>query len=122
MIRFIIIGGDSITSACLRNFVELLSGRSPEWQSYLRFYIIPVGNNSISRHLSTLDQGYAGLFPIDGSGGSGERIFEDLITRIQRYVLTPTPNIAHLPLAEAMLTCHDESSQIFIPFVSVSIS
>lgn len=67
-----------------------------------------------------LDSGYAALFPVEG-GGSGERSSEDLLTRIQRYIVSSSPPVTCLPLAEAMLTCHDESSQIFIPFAAVRI-
>lgn len=35
-----------------------------------------------------------------------------------RYVASTTAPSVQLPIAEAMLTCHDESSQIFIPFIS----
>lgn len=101
----------------LRPYVELLSGRSQDWLSYLRVYIVPLGSNcNISKQLAAQDQGYAALFPPDQ-----EIKGDELVNRIHRYLSVPsTAPLAHLPLAEAMLNCQDDSSQLFIPFVNVS--
>lgn len=41
--------------------------------------------------------------------------------RIVRYTsVPPSAPLAYLPVAEAMLTCFDETSQLFIPFIHVS--
>lgn len=72
---------------------------------------------SISRHLAAIDAGYAGLFPPDQ-----DLKLDEIAIRLQRYLAVPsTAPVAQLPLAEAMLNCHDDSSQQFIPFVNVSI-
>lgn len=76
-----------------------------------------MGSCNISKHLVLLDQGYQALFPNDQ-----ELKVDDLFQRLQRYlVVPPTAPLAQIPVGEAMLTCHDENSQLFIPFVSVSI-
>lgn len=107
----------------LRPYVELLSGRSQDWLTYLRVYIVPLGgggcgnNCNIAKQLAGQDQGYAGLFPTDQ-----EVKGDELISRIHRYLSVPsTAPSAQLPLAEAMLNCQDDSSQLFIPFVNVSV-
>lgn len=47
---------------------------------------------------------------------------DELLQRIHRYLnVPPTAPLAQLPIGEAMLTCHDENSQLFIPFVYVRI-
>lgn len=78
-------------------------------------YVVLSGNNGVSRYLSTLDSLYSNLFPSET-----EIKPEELITRMQRYVSSSTAPSVQMPIAEAMLTCHDESSQIFIPFINVS--
>lgn len=117
-IKLLLIGGDYLVGWMLRPYVELLSGRSQDWLSYLRVYIVPLGNNcNISKQLTAQDQGYATLFPSDQ-----EIKGDELISRIHRYLSTPnTAPTAHLSLAEAMLNCQDDSSQLFIPFVNVRI-
>lgn len=80
--------------------------------------MIPIGNCGLTKHLASLDPGYASLFPIDQ-----ELKIDELVGRLQRYLsVSPSAPIAQLPLGEAMLTCQDDSSQLFIPFVNVSES
>lgn len=116
--KLLLIGGDSLVGWMLRPYVELLSGRSQDWLSYLRVYIVPLGGNcNIAKQLAAQDQGYAGLFPTDQ-----EVKGDELISRVHRYLSVPsTAPSANLPLAEAMLNCQDDSSQLFIPFVNVSV-
>lgn len=114
--KLVLIGGDILVGWTLKPLVEQLSARSQDWIMYVRVYIAPLGNNSIVRHLATLDSGYASLFVSDQ-----ELKAEELTIRIHRYLSTPvTAPLAQLPLAEAMLNCQDDSSQLFIPFVNVS--
>lgn len=99
----------------IRPYVELLSSKPPEWLNYTRIYIVPVGNCGLTRHLANLDQGYASLFPTDQ-----ELKIDELTGRLQRYLSVPSSApIAQLPLGEAMLTCQDDSSQLFVPFLNV---
>lgn len=116
-VKLVLIGGDYLVGWTLRPYIEQLSGRSQDWISYVRVYIVPLGNCNIAKHLATLDNGYANLFPPEQDAKG-----EELILRIHRYLSVPTTGlVAQLPLAEAMLNCQDDSSQLFIPFINVSI-
>ncbi|XP_074035867.1 phosphofurin acidic cluster sorting protein KrT95D [Leptinotarsa decemlineata] len=113
-IKLLLIGGDTLVGWFVRPYVELLSSKTSEWLSFTRVYIVPLGSCSISKHLSSLDQGYQTLFPSDQ-----ELKIEELSQRVLRYLSAPTSApVAQIPVGEAMLTCHDENSQLFIPFVS----
>ncbi|KAB0804229.1 hypothetical protein PPYR_01199 [Photinus pyralis] len=113
-IKLVLVGGDALVGWTLRPYVDLLSSRSPEWISYIRIYIVPLGICTIARHLASLDAGYSNLFPLDT-----ELKGDELANRLIRYIsLPPFTPVANLPLAEAMLTCQDDSSQLFIPFVN----
>ncbi|KAF5301206.1 hypothetical protein FQA39_LY10792 [Lamprigera yunnana] len=113
-IKLVLVGGDTLVGWVLRPYVELLSSRSPEWINYIRIYIVPLGSCTVARHLATVDPGYSNLFPNDI-----ELKGEDLAVRLLRYIsLPPFTPVASLSLAEAMLTCQDDSSQLFIPFVN----
>ncbi|CAG9813504.1 unnamed protein product [Phaedon cochleariae] len=113
-IKLLLIGGDTLIGWFVRPYVELLSSKTSEWLSYTRVYIVPLGSCNISRQLSTLDPGYQSLFPSDQ-----ELKIEELSQRVLRYLAgPPSAPLAHMPVGEAMLTCHDENSQLFIPFVS----
>lgn len=115
-IKILLIGGDTLTGWFVRPYVELLSSKPSEWLSFTRVYIVPFGSCNISKYLSLLDQGYQSLFPNDQ-----ELKIEELSQRLQRYLsVPPSAPLAQIPIGEAMLTCHDENSQLFIPFISVS--
>jgi hypothetical protein len=88
--------------------------------------------NNLSRYISSIDTGYNGLF---GSDGGWRDLLEkeelirkadghDIISRISRYIESSS-GFLHLPIAEAMITYKEKSSdegssQVFIPFISVS--
>ncbi|XP_049823599.1 phosphofurin acidic cluster sorting protein 1 isoform X2 [Aethina tumida] len=113
-VKILLIGGDTLIGWSIRPYVETLSSKSSEWLAYSRLYIVPMGTCNMARHLATLDQGYATLFPNDQ-----ELKLDDLCLRINRYLsVSASAPIAQLPLGEAMLTCYDENSQLFIPFVN----
>jgi hypothetical protein len=114
-VKLVLIGGDTLIGWVIRPYVELLSSKPPEWLNYTRIYIIPVGNCGVTKQLVNLDQGYASLFPAEQ-----ELKIDELTGRLQRYLSVPSSApVAQLPLGEAMLTCQDDSSQLFIPFVNV---
>lgn len=126
--------------------------RSPDWLNHLRFYIVPIGNSNIARHLSQMDQTYAAMFGSENWHQLCERAaatavavaagntvnatalsssltdtmatkpeLSELINRIQRYLHAAGP-CTQIPIAEAMVNYKDEDScQIFVPFVSVSV-
>ncbi|XP_074103437.1 phosphofurin acidic cluster sorting protein KrT95D isoform X1 [Cotesia typhae] len=120
-IKVVIAGGDSFVNAVLRHYVDLLSFRPPDWQSYLRFLIVPLGSNSLAKYLGSIDSKYSMLFgeewrellEREASGAS------EGAARVSEYLATTGPTLL-LPIAEAMVTYRetDDSSQIFIPFVN----
>ncbi|KAF2900154.1 hypothetical protein ILUMI_06021 [Ignelater luminosus] len=113
-VKLVLVGGDALIGWSLRPYVELLSSKSQEWLGFIRIYIVPLGNCAVARHLASIDSGYSNLFPndIDVKG-------DELAARLLRYIALPTfTPVINLPLAEAMLTCQDDSSQLFIPFVN----
>ncbi|KAJ8670160.1 hypothetical protein QAD02_001419 [Eretmocerus hayati] len=95
-IRVVIAGGDGFVNAVLRQYVELLSFRPPDWQSYLRFLVVPLGVN-----------------------GPTDSLSNDNASRVCEY-LSSCANTLLLPIAEAMVTYRDtdDSGQIFVPFVN----
>ncbi|KAI4490575.1 hypothetical protein M0804_003519 [Polistes exclamans] len=120
-IKVVIAGGDSFVNAVLRHYVELLSFKPPDWQNYLRFLVVPLGSNTLSKYLSSVDAKYSVLFGdewkelLEREGGGAS----EGAARVSEYVAA-TNTILPLPIAEAMVTYRetDDSSQIFIPFVN----
>lgn len=41
--RIVLCGGDAFVNATLRAYVELLSDRPSDWQTGIRFVLVPVG-------------------------------------------------------------------------------
>ncbi|XP_018052739.1 PREDICTED: phosphofurin acidic cluster sorting protein 2 isoform X1 [Atta colombica] len=120
-IKVIIAGGDSFINAVLRHYVDLLSFRPPDWQNYMKFLVVPLGSNTLTRYLSSIDTKYSKLFGDEWKelleregGGSSE-----CAARASEYLATAN-TILLLPIAEAMVTYRetDDSSQIFIPFIN----
>ncbi|KAG5336338.1 PACS2 protein, partial [Acromyrmex charruanus] len=120
-IKVIIAGGDSFINTVLRHYVDLLSFRPPDWQNYMKFLVVPLGSNTLTRYLSSIDTKYSKLFGDEWKelleregGGSNE-----CAARASEYLVTAN-TILLLPIAEAMVTYRetDDSSQIFIPFIN----
>ncbi|XP_050446133.1 phosphofurin acidic cluster sorting protein 2 isoform X3 [Cataglyphis hispanica] len=120
-IKVVIAGGDSFINAVLRHYVDLLSFRSPDWQNYMKFLVVPLGSNTLTRYLSSIDSKYSMLFGDEWKelleregGGSIEGA-----ARVSEYLATAN-TVLLLPIAEAMVTYRetDDSSQIFIPFIN----
>ncbi|XP_032664421.1 phosphofurin acidic cluster sorting protein 2 isoform X3 [Odontomachus brunneus] len=120
-IKVVIAGGDSFINAVLRHYVDLLSFRPPDWQNYMKFLVVPLGSNTLTRYLGSVDVKYSMLFGDEWKelleregGGSSEGA-----ARISEY-LAAANTVLPLPIAEAMVTYRetDDSSQIFIPFVN----
>nr|XP_050867678.1 phosphofurin acidic cluster sorting protein 2 isoform X2 [Vespula vulgaris] len=120
-VKVVIAGGDSFVNAVLRHYVELLSFKPPDWQNYLRFLVVPLGSNTLSKYLSSVDAKYSVLFGdewkelLEREGGGAS----EGAARVSEYVAA-TNSTLPLPIAEAMVTYRetDDSSQIFIPFVN----
>ncbi|XP_018369659.1 PREDICTED: phosphofurin acidic cluster sorting protein 2 isoform X2 [Trachymyrmex cornetzi] len=120
-IKVIIAGGDSFINAVLRHYVDLLSFRPPDWQNYMKFLVVPLGSNTLTRYLSSIDTKYSKLFGdewkelLEREGGGST----ECAARASEYLATAN-TILLLPIAEAMVTYRetDDSSQIFIPFIN----
>ncbi|GLH16283.1 Phosphofurin acidic cluster sorting protein 2 [Gryllus bimaculatus] len=126
--KVLLAGSDSFVNAVLRHYVEQFSMKPPDWQSYIKFLIVPLGSNSLARYLGTLDSVYAQAFAADSWKELLERAevqktdCQEMVNRVHRYLHAASATI-QLPVAEAMVTykeksSDDESSQIFIPFVN----
>ncbi|XP_011142665.1 phosphofurin acidic cluster sorting protein 2 isoform X3 [Harpegnathos saltator] len=120
-VKVVIAGGDSFINAVLRHYVDLLSFRPPDWQNYMKFLVVPLGSNTLTRYLGSVDIKYSMLFGDEWKelleregGGSSEGA-----ARISEYIATANA-VLPLPIAEAMVTYRetDDSSQIFIPFIN----
>uniref|UniRef100_A0A8P4K7N5 Phosphofurin acidic cluster sorting protein 1 n=1 Tax=Dicentrarchus labrax TaxID=13489 RepID=A0A8P4K7N5_DICLA len=111
------VGGDqSYLSTILCCFVEQLASKTPDWLSYVRFLILPVGAHPLAKYLAALDNKFNSLFmdvgwrelfgrleppPLDPVG---------VASRVSQYLSGAA--VSHLcPISEAMLTCkHKRSS------------
>ncbi|XP_078128351.1 phosphofurin acidic cluster sorting protein 1-like [Sander vitreus] len=124
------LGGDqSYLSTVLGCFVEQLASKTPDWLSYVRFLILPVGAHPLAKYLAALDSKFSALFmdaswrelfgrleppPLDVVGVAG---------RVSQYL--SGASVSHLcPISEAMLTCKhkspdDDSCQKFVPFIGM---
>ncbi|XP_069064959.1 phosphofurin acidic cluster sorting protein 2 isoform X1 [Pleurodeles waltl] len=130
-VKLAVAGAQNYLSAVLRLFVEQLSHKTPDWLSYMRFLIIPLGSHPVAKYLGSVDYRYNNFF----QDAVWKDLFNkleaqpaiqdvpDIISRITQYIAGA--NCAHqLPIAEAMLTYKqkspdEDSSQKFIPFVGV---
>ncbi|XP_065211637.1 phosphofurin acidic cluster sorting protein 2 isoform X2 [Planococcus citri] len=121
-IKLLLAGTDSYVHTVLRHWIEQLSSKPPDWISFIRFFVIPLGSGYLCKYLGSLDNVYNTLFVTDTWKEKFENMdFDEIIIRIQRY-LQQANSFVQLPIAEAMLTYKDkssteESSQIFIPFI-----
>ncbi|XP_053104421.1 phosphofurin acidic cluster sorting protein 2 isoform X7 [Hemicordylus capensis] len=130
-IKIAVAGAQNYLNAVLRLFVEQLSHKTPDWLSYMRFLIIPLGSHPVAKYLGSVDYRYNNFFQdlswrdlfnkLEAQTAVQES--PDIVSRITQYIMGA--NCAHqLPIAEAMLTYKqkspdEESSQKFIPFVGV---
>ncbi|XP_023931583.1 phosphofurin acidic cluster sorting protein 1 isoform X5 [Lingula anatina] len=128
-IKLAIVGNDSYVNAILKPWVEQFAAKSPDWQGYIRFLIIPLGGSVIGKYLASIDGTYNAIFNDSLWKDSFDKTdsfptdFNEILNRVSRY-LKGASQVLQLPLGEAMLTCskgkshEEESSQIFIPFIS----
>lgn len=101
-----IAGGDSFINAVLRHYVDLLSFKPPDWQNYMKFLVVPLGSNTLTRYLGSVDTKYSMLFGDEwkelferGEGGGSS----EGAARISEYLATAN-TVLPLPIAEAMVT------------------
>lgn len=117
-VRVGVLGSEAFLAALVRLYVEHLSAKPPEWQAYLRFFPMPAAGGTMGpvlRHLCALDNCYAAQF--------SEGWLEEAEQRVADFLSTANA-VLHLPIAEAMInyrpknSAEDESSQVFVPFIS----
>uniref|UniRef100_A0A8D0GI09 Phosphofurin acidic cluster sorting protein 2 n=1 Tax=Sphenodon punctatus TaxID=8508 RepID=A0A8D0GI09_SPHPU len=110
-IKIAVAGSQNYLSAVLRLFVEQLSHKTPDWLSYMRFLIIPLGSHPVAKYLGSVDYRYHNFFQdlawrdwfnkLEAQTTVQET--PDIVSRITQYIAGA--NCAHqLPIAEAMLT------------------
>ncbi|XP_053892761.1 uncharacterized protein LOC128841594 isoform X7 [Malaclemys terrapin pileata] len=61
-IKIAVAGAQNYLSAVLRLFVEQLSHKTPDWLSYMRFLIIPLGSHPVAKYLGSVDYRYNNFF------------------------------------------------------------
>ncbi|XP_050531583.1 phosphofurin acidic cluster sorting protein 1 isoform X3 [Daktulosphaira vitifoliae] len=123
--KILLAGSDSFVNYVLRQYVEQLSFKPPDWINFIKFYIIPLGINTLSRYLGTVDSYYGSTFLFKEDYWKeqlecGDGL--DIISKIKNYLMEAS-NTIQFQIAEAMLSykeksSDDEASQIFIPFVN----
>lgn len=136
-IKLALIGSDAYINSFLRFYVESLSSKSPDWQNYLRFYIIPSNNlnsysSSVHKYLASIDSAYSNYFLASkdesaNSSSANDSTTTTAVTAHELYTKTSSflknaQTLLQIPIAEAMVTYKDksvdeESNQVFIPFI-----
>ncbi|XP_053613702.1 phosphofurin acidic cluster sorting protein 1 isoform X2 [Plodia interpunctella] len=127
-IRVAVCGGDSAAACALRAHADL-AARRPHDASLLRYYFIPLGHTTVSRHLSAVDHGYASLFGgetwaslCERAADNGMPDIAEMSSRIARYLNSIGP-VNNVPIGEAMVAYRERSgdedaSQTFVPFIA----
>uniref|UniRef100_A0A673KVQ7 Phosphofurin acidic cluster sorting protein 1-like n=1 Tax=Sinocyclocheilus rhinocerous TaxID=307959 RepID=A0A673KVQ7_9TELE len=128
-IKVAVAGDQSYLSTVLRCFVEQLANKTPDWLSYIRFLVIPVGCHPLAKYISTFDSKFNNIFMDAGwrdvfgrlEAPNSDNI--DVAGRVSQYLAGAS--LSHqFPISEAMLTYKqkspdEDSCQKFVPFVGV---
>uniref|UniRef100_A0A7N9AWD2 Phosphofurin acidic cluster sorting protein 2-like n=1 Tax=Mastacembelus armatus TaxID=205130 RepID=A0A7N9AWD2_9TELE len=122
-------GDQSYLSTILRFFVEQLANKTPDWLSYIRFLVIPIGSHPLAKYVASFDSRFNSIF-MDTAWRElfcrTERPASDNIDvagRVVQYLAGA--NVSHqFPISEAMLTYKqkspdEDSCQKFVPFIGV---
>uniref|UniRef100_A0A671PG43 Phosphofurin acidic cluster sorting protein 2-like n=1 Tax=Sinocyclocheilus anshuiensis TaxID=1608454 RepID=A0A671PG43_9TELE len=114
-VKVAVAGDQSYLSTVLRFFVEQLANKTPDWLSYIRFLIIPIGSHPLAKYVSTFDSKFNSMF-MDPSWRelfcrsetpSADTV--DVAGRIIQYLAGA--NVSHqFPISEAMLTYRQKSA------------
>uniref|UniRef100_A0AAY4EDC1 Phosphofurin acidic cluster sorting protein 2 n=1 Tax=Denticeps clupeoides TaxID=299321 RepID=A0AAY4EDC1_9TELE len=108
-IKVAVVGDQSYLSTVLRFFVEQLANKTPDWLSYIRFLVIPIGSHPLAKYVASFDGKFHSLFmdtawrelfcrPDHPSSDN-----TDVAGRILQYLAGA--NVSHqFPISEAMLT------------------
>jgi hypothetical protein len=122
-----LVGSDSFLNSMIRPYVELMSGKPPDWQNHLLFYVIPLGSNCVSRGIAARCPLYSKLFHDDSwrelldKPEPTKAEVAEFVGRVSQYLALSCST--QLSIAEAMVTykeklTDEESCQVFVPFVS----
>ncbi|ROK15874.1 Phosphofurin acidic cluster sorting protein 1, partial [Anabarilius grahami] len=107
-------GDQSYLSTVLRFFVEQLANKTPDWLSYIRFLIIPIGSHPLAKYVSSFDSKFSSMFMepswrelfCRSEPPSADSV--DVAGRIIQYLAGA--NVSHqFPISEAMLTYRQKS-------------
>ncbi|XP_051549415.1 phosphofurin acidic cluster sorting protein 2-like isoform X2 [Myxocyprinus asiaticus] len=139
-IKVAIVGDQGYLSTILRCFVEQLANKTPDWLSYIRFLVIPVGCHPLAKYISTFDSKFNNIFMDAGWRDVFSRLEAppsdniDVAGRVSQYLAGA--NQSHqFPISEAMLTYKqkrkrslyfdfyispdEDSCQKFVPFIGL---
>uniref|UniRef100_A0A8C9SPU8 Phosphofurin acidic cluster sorting protein 2-like n=1 Tax=Scleropages formosus TaxID=113540 RepID=A0A8C9SPU8_SCLFO len=108
-------GDQSYLSTILRFFVEQLANKTPDWLTYIRFLVIPIGSHPLAKYMASFDSRFNNTFMDVGWRelfGRTEPPLSDNIDvtgRVAQYLAGA--NVSHqFPISEAMLTYKQKSS------------
>uniref|UniRef100_A0A9J8CHI6 Si:ch211-126j24.1 n=1 Tax=Cyprinus carpio carpio TaxID=630221 RepID=A0A9J8CHI6_CYPCA len=108
-IKVAVAGDQSYLSTVLRCFVEQLANKTPDWLSYIRFLVIPVGCHPLAKYISTFDSKFNNIFMDAGWRDVFARLEApnsdniDVAGRVSQYLAGAS--LSHqFPISEAMLT------------------
>uniref|UniRef100_A0A674A4U9 Si:ch211-126j24.1 n=1 Tax=Salmo trutta TaxID=8032 RepID=A0A674A4U9_SALTR len=131
-IKVAVAGDQSYLSTILRCFVEQLANKTPDWLSYIRFLVIPVGTHPLAKHMSSFDSKFNNIFMDAGWRDLFGRLENPIAQggvqtqgRVSQYLAGAS--VSHqCPISEAMLTYKqkspdEDSCQKFVPFIGVRI-
>ncbi|XP_049321635.1 phosphofurin acidic cluster sorting protein 2 isoform X2 [Astyanax mexicanus] len=128
-IKVAVAGDQTYLSTVLRCFVEQLANKTPDWLSYIRFLVIPVGCHPVAKYISSFDSKFNTIFLDAGwrdvfgrlEAPTSDNI--DVAGRVSQYLAGA--NTSHqFPISEAMLTYKqkspdEDSCQKFVPFIGL---
>ncbi|KAM3958117.1 LOW QUALITY PROTEIN: phosphofurin acidic cluster sorting protein KrT95D [Aphomia sociella] len=127
-VRVAVAGGSCAAAAALRAHADL-AARRPHDAALLRYYILPIGANTVARYLCGQDGGYASLFGgdswaalCDPAADCALHDVAEMSSRIARYLNSIGP-VRDVPIGEAMVAYREKSgdedaSQTFVPFIA----
>ncbi|TSK53646.1 Phosphofurin acidic cluster sorting protein 1 [Bagarius yarrelli] len=128
-IKVAVAGDQSYLSTVLRCFVEQLANKTPDWLSYIRFLVIPVGCHPVAKYISSFDNKFSSIFLDSGwrdvfgrlEAPTSDNI--DVAGRVSQYLAGANMS-HHFPISEAMLTYKqkspdEDSCQKFVPFIGL---
>ncbi|KAJ7365437.1 Phosphofurin acidic cluster sorting protein 1 [Desmophyllum pertusum] len=121
-----IAGTESYISAVLQPYVEHFSSKPSDWQTFLRFLLIPLDSQPLAKYIAAMDATYNSLFMDNVWKEAFEHSdttvdFEEVSKRVNAFMSAAT--ITHnLPIAEALVNtkpkgAEEGSLQVFLPFV-----